>query len=107
MPFEIMLSAEALGDLRRLRAHQRALVRDALEQHLRYQPTQSSRSRIKRLSGLARPQFRLRVGDIRVFYDVSENAVEVLAILSKADAEAWLDEAGEQDEEGTADRSEE
>jgi hypothetical protein len=33
---------------------------------------------------------------VRVFYDVSGNAVEVLAIIPKSQAEAWLKEAGEQ-----------
>jgi hypothetical protein len=42
------------------------------------------------LRGLSQPQYRLRVGDIRVFYDVTETAVEVLAIVPKAQAEAWL-----------------
>jgi mRNA-degrading endonuclease RelE of RelBE toxin-antitoxin system len=107
MRYEIILAPEALDDLRRLKAHQRAQVRDALEQYLRHEPTQSSRSRIKRLRGLMRPQFRLRVGDFRVFYDVSESAVEVLAIVAKADVEAWLEQVGEIDEDGAVDGSEE
>jgi len=37
------------------------------------------------------PQDRLRVDDIRVFYDVTEEAVEVLAIVAKAAAAAWLE----------------
>ncbi len=90
MRYEIVLSAEAIDDFHRLKAQLRAEVRDALEQHLRYEPTRTSKSRIKRLRGLTRPQYRLRVGDIRVFYDVSESAVEVLTIISKADAKAWL-----------------
>ena len=48
------------------------------------------RSRIKRLRGVRRPQFRLRVGEVRVFYDVSAETVEVLAIVAKSEAEAWL-----------------
>ena len=34
---------------------------DAIQRHLRHEPTKQSKSRIKRLRGLARPQFRLRV----------------------------------------------
>jgi len=52
---------------RALPAHVRAEVRDAIEVHLRHEPTKVSKSRIKRLRGLSQPQFRLRVGDIRVF----------------------------------------
>jgi mRNA interferase RelE/StbE len=99
MHFEIILAAGAVDDLRRLEASDRARVRAALEQHLRFEPTRTSRSRIKCLRGLARPQFRLRVDDIRVFYDMTEGAVEVLAILSKSDAEAWLDRVGIPNEE--------
>lgn len=32
-----------------------------------------------RSGGVSHPQFRLRVGDIRGFYDVAEDTVEVLA----------------------------
>lgn len=71
MRYEIILSPEAQEDLRRLEARNRAAVRDALEVHLRHEPTKVSRSRIKRLRDLAHPQYRLRVGEIRVFYDVT------------------------------------
>jgi mRNA interferase RelE/StbE len=70
--------------------HVRAAVRAALEKHLRHEPARTSRSRIKRLRGLRRPQYRLRVDDIRVFYDVSGTTVEILAIVSKSEAESWL-----------------
>ena len=90
MPFEIVLAPEAVEDLGRLRAHVRAAVRAALETHLRHEPEKTSRSRIKRLQGLRRPQYRLRVGEVRVFYDVSGTTVEVLAIVAKSEAESWL-----------------
>lgn len=98
MPYVILLAPEALADLLRLRAHSRAKVRAALERHLRQEPTQVSRSRIKRLRGLRRPQYRLRIDDIRVFYDVFETDVEVLAIIEKAEAGAWLAQFGEAEE---------
>jgi hypothetical protein len=43
---------------------------------------------------MAKPQFRLRVGEIRVFYDVTDESVEVLAIVTKAEAQEWLDQEG-------------
>ena len=55
----------------------------------------TSKSRIKRLRGLSRPQFRLRVGEVRVFYDVQDQTVQVLAIVQKSEADTWLSEAGE------------
>ena len=95
MKFEIILAPGAVEDLGRLPANTRSVVRDALEIFLRYEPARTSRSRIKRLRGLARPQYRLRVGDVRVFYDISGSVVEVLAIVSKARAAEWLDVAGD------------
>jgi mRNA-degrading endonuclease RelE of RelBE toxin-antitoxin system len=94
MRFEIVLAPEAVGDFRSLRANIRSTVRDALETHLRHDPTKTSRSRIKRLRGLARPQYRLRVGEIRIFYDVSAETVDVLAMVPKSEAAKWLEQFG-------------
>ena len=90
----IVLAPSEVEELRALPAHVRAAVRDAIERHLRFEPRKVSKSRIKQLRGVSRPQYRLRVEEIRVFYDVSEATVEVLAIVSKAAAAAWLKEEG-------------
>ena len=90
--FEIILAPTASRQLKALKPDVGRGVRDAIELHLRHEPTKVSRSRIKRLRGLERPQYRLRVDEVRVFYDVTETAVEVLAILSKEQAQGWLDE---------------
>jgi Plasmid stabilisation system protein. len=95
MRYEIVLAPEAIKDLKRLTAYKGAVVRDALERHLRYEPAKASKSRIKKLRGLTHPQFRLRVDEIRVFYDVAENVVEILAIIPKSRAVSWLEEVGE------------
>jgi mRNA-degrading endonuclease RelE of RelBE toxin-antitoxin system len=94
MRFDIVLAPEAIADLRKLKANLRTAIREALETHLRHEPTKSSRSRIKRLRGLSRPQYRLRVEEVRVFYDVSGSTVEVLAIVTKSEAETWLAQFG-------------
>ena len=94
MPFEIVLAPEAVEDLKRLRSNVRAAVWDALDTHLRHEPAKISKSRIKRLRGLTRPQYRLRIEDVRLFYDIVDNTVEVLAIVSKSEAEAWLAQFG-------------
>jgi mRNA-degrading endonuclease RelE of RelBE toxin-antitoxin system len=91
---EIILAPSAVRELGALRADARGRVRDAIERHLRFEPTKVSRSRIKRLRGLDRPQYRLRVDEVRVFYDVAEDTVQVLAIVSKAQADAWLEAQG-------------
>ena len=94
MRFEILLAPEAVEDLRKLKAKERSAVKEALETHLRHEPIKTSRSRIKRLRGVARPQYRLRVEEVRVFYDVSGSTVEVLAIVPKPEAESWLAQFG-------------
>ena len=100
MRFEIVLSPTAAQAFRALPARLRAELRDALETHLRNEPRKTSRSRIKRLRGLRQPQFRLRVGELRVFYDVTDEAVEILAIVTKAEAQRWLGEEGTPDTDG-------
>jgi len=94
MRFEILLSPQAVTDLRALKANIRTAVKEALETHLRNEPTKASRSRIKRLRGLSKPQYRLRVEEVRVFYDVVGSTVEVLAIVPKPEAESWLNQFG-------------
>ena len=102
MRYELILAPVAARAYGSLPAYWRAEVRDALDRHLRYAPTRVSKSRIKRLRGLSQPQYRLRVGEIRVFYDVTPEAVEVLAILTKAEAARWLAEHGTPDAPGGA-----
>jgi mRNA interferase RelE/StbE len=94
MRFAIILAPQAIEDLRRLTASARATVRTALETHLRHEPEKVSRSPIKRLRGLRRPQYRLRVDDVRVFYDVTGTSVEILAVVPKLEASSWLDQFG-------------
>jgi mRNA-degrading endonuclease RelE of RelBE toxin-antitoxin system len=92
MAYEIVLAPEAVEDLRALRANLRATVRTALETHLRHEPGKTSRSRIKRLRGLRRPQNRLRVGNAGCF--IAGSTVEILAIVTKSEAQAWLKQFG-------------
>lgn len=95
MQYEIILSPEAVEDLKQLDVHIRRRVKDFIRIHLKHEPTKISKNRIKRLRGLRHPQYRLRIGEIRVFYDVEAGRVEILAIISKSKATEWLDKAGE------------
>jgi len=92
---EILFAPEAVQDFKRLSTRNRSIVRDAIEKHLRYEPEKVSKSRIKRLRGITRPQYRLRVRGIRVFYDVREQRVGILAVIPKPQAADWLEEWGE------------
>jgi len=102
MHYEIVLAPEAAETYRALPAYRRAEVRDTLEWHLRQQPTRTSKSRIKRMRGLSQPRYRHRVREVRVFYDVTIKTVEILAIVTKAQAARWLSEHGTSDAPGGA-----
>ena len=101
MRHDIVLAPPAARQLRALRAYVRGEVLDAIERHLRFEPKRLSRSRIKSLRGLTRPQYRLRVGEVRVFYDIEEDRVEILAVIDKAEASAWLEAEGQEGDEGS------
>lgn len=94
MRFDIVVVPAAAADLHRLPAHIRPVVRRAIEAHLRFHPSTTSRSRIKHLRSIGQPQYRLRVGTVPVFYDIVEDTVVILAMVRKADAAAWLAEHG-------------
>jgi len=95
MKYEIILAPEAVQDLKLLDTYQKAKIKDLIEVHLRHAPTKTSKSRIKRLRGLRNPQYRLRIDEFRVFYDVEEDRVEILAIILKSKAAEWLKKVGE------------
>lgn len=94
MRFEIEFTDNALQDYRRLDAHWRALVKDAVEVHWRYEPSKESKSRIKRLRELKWPEYRLRIDEFRVFYQIENSSVQILAIVAKENAEEWLQTFG-------------
>jgi mRNA-degrading endonuclease RelE of RelBE toxin-antitoxin system len=86
MPYHLRYSPEALEALRSLRSvHRTAIVR-AIEAVLTVNPTLESKARVKRMREPAPTQYRLRVGDFRVFYDVIEERVDIIRVLSKEDA---------------------
>ena len=94
MKYEIILSPHARRHFHSLCAYDRGKVRDAIDTHLQHRPTAVSKSRIKRLRDLQKPQYRLRVDDLRVFYDAEGGAVIVHGIVDKPHAAEWLAEEG-------------
>ncbi len=108
MRYEIVFAPTATEELLTLRVVDQRKVLAAIELHLRYEPTKVSRSRIKRLEGIASPQYRLRIDDLRAFYDVyyetGEGVVEILAIREKSETIEWL--RGKSDDPGAAESSE-
>jgi len=83
--YTIILKRSAIVDLDALRKYDATQIANAMERHLQHDPTKESKSRIKRLRGISNPDYRLRVGDYRVFYVVDEDArqVDVLRVMHK------------------------
>ncbi len=83
--YAIILKHSAIADMDALRKFDAAQIADAMEKHLRHDPTKESKSRIKRLRGLSSPDYRLRVGDYRIFYAVDRDGrrVDVLRVMHK------------------------
>jgi len=94
MRYEILFFSDAIDDLRALKANARAKIQDAIEAYLRHEPGKESKSRIKGLKGLSSPQYRLREDEFRVYYDITDNAVKVIAIVLKAGSESWQEREG-------------
>ena len=90
MPYEIRYSNEAVEQLKKLRVFDRTAILDQIGQMLTVDPTVVSKSRIKRLHEPAPSQYRLRVDEFRVFYDVEEEAVLIIQVLSKQDSIEYL-----------------
>ena len=93
MPFAIQYSEVAVAQLKKVRAFDRAAIFDQIEGVLQSNPTLESKARIKQLRQPAPTQFRLRVGEFRIFYDVdaARQVVDVIQIMSKQDAIAYLE----------------
>jgi len=86
MAYQIRYSEEALGALRRLRKFHASAALQQIQEVLAVNPTLESKARLKKLRQPALSQYRRRVGDFRVFYDVEPEVVNILRILSKPEA---------------------
>ena len=98
--YRIVFDDDAISDLEGLRAYDRRAVVDDVQRLLASGPNRVSKSRIKRLRGLESPQYRLRVGEFRVLYDVFDHEVLVLRVLEKAAVADYLLEMGHEIENG-------
>lgn len=80
-PYSIEYSPQAVEHLAQLGARQRSLVLARVDVQLIHQPTVVTRNR-KPLQSNALARFELRIGELRVYYEVDEDrrAVEIRAI---------------------------
>jgi mRNA interferase RelE/StbE len=96
MRYTVVVARAAEEQFRKLDARWRSALKRAVREHLETDPVRESESRIKRLRGLRQPQYRLRVDEMRVFYDVDriQKRVEVLGFVEKPRTVQWLEEYG-------------
>lgn len=81
MPYHIEYSPEAEAHLRALTARQRSIVLDTVEEQLAYQPNVETRNRkLMRPNPLA--PWELRIGELRVYYDVQEATEDEEALVT-------------------------
>jgi mRNA-degrading endonuclease RelE of RelBE toxin-antitoxin system len=74
MPYRITVTADAEAQMKALTARERRMLEAAVLSKLRDRPTTPTRA-IKKLRPNPFAQFELRVGNLRVLYDVGEGEV--------------------------------
>lgn len=79
MPYHIEYSPDAEDHLRALTARQQAIVLDIVDKQLTHQPTVETRNRKPMRPNPIAP-WELRIGDLRVYYDVEEEPEPVVYI---------------------------
>jgi len=84
-PYRIEFTPEADDHFGKLAARQRSTLADAIESQLLHEPTVGTRNR-GRMEPNPIAEYRLRVGEMRVYYDVvdAERIVKVKAIGIKS-----------------------
>ena len=79
MPYEIEYSPETVDHLRALTARQQSVVLDMVDKQLKHQPTVETRNRKPMRPNPLAP-WELRIGNLRVYYDV-ENDPEPIVFI--------------------------
>jgi mRNA interferase RelE/StbE len=82
MAFRISITADAGTQLRALPVRDQRILSAAILTRLQNQPTTPTRA-IKRLRANLLAEFELRVGDLRVLYNVEDNEVVLLIVGRK------------------------
>jgi mRNA-degrading endonuclease RelE of RelBE toxin-antitoxin system len=83
MPFTIAITEPAYDELQAIKSFYRTQIIDAIDEQLTHEPTVETRNR-KILIGFQSnfkhgdPVWELRVGQYRVYYDVSEESMTVI-----------------------------
>ena len=71
MPYAVKYSPETVEHMEALTARQRTIVLDGVDEQLRDQPTVETKNR-KPMRANALAPWELRIGDLRVYYEVQD-----------------------------------
>src|SRR4051794_6342509 len=82
MPFQVTITDVAAAQLRALPAREQRIMEAAAQARLTQQPTTLTRA-IKRLRPNPLAEYELRVGDLRVLYNVAGDEVVLLIVGRK------------------------
>jgi len=77
MEYRIEYSPDTVEHLRALSTHQQTTVLDGVERQLKFQPTVETKNRKPMRPNPVAP-WELRIGNLRVYYDVDEREAMVL-----------------------------
>jgi len=92
LSYYIEYSPDAEDHLRALTAPQRVTVLDTVDEQLQYQPTVETQNRKPMRPNLLAP-WELRIGNLRVYYDVEERPepiVYIRAVGVKKRNQVWI-----------------
>jgi mRNA-degrading endonuclease RelE of RelBE toxin-antitoxin system len=84
MAFQITITADAESQLRALSVREQRVLEAAIQARLLHQPSTPTKA-IKRLRPNPLAEFELRVGDLRVLYNVEGTEVVLLVVGRKVD----------------------
>jgi mRNA-degrading endonuclease RelE of RelBE toxin-antitoxin system len=79
LPYRVVWYPDTHAHLRSLTARQRSIVFDEVEEQLTYEPTIETRNRKEMRPNPLAP-WELRIGDLRVYYDVTEEPQTVTVV---------------------------
>jgi mRNA-degrading endonuclease RelE of RelBE toxin-antitoxin system len=91
LPHPIIYSPRARRIMRDMSARDRSTILSKVEEQLLYQPESATRQRKQMRPNRLGLRWELRIGDIRVFYNVADEVVNIVLIGKKIGNEVYVE----------------
>lgn len=88
--FKILFSPSAQREIEELEVDDALQLAKDVKTYLEASPLPFGKTRIKKLTGFTPPLYRLRSGNLRVYYRIISKEVVILAVTHKKDSERLL-----------------